>query len=269
MSNIVNHADINFDDATPVVSVAKKFVIPVGKFEQDNGGESLVYPTGHSKAGQPITDYEGKALGEKGIVFQNRAESVAAAPSDGNSVMIINQVSNEDAAKLQTKINELGGDPSKLSLAQFKEVLSYAKSLGYEDIYNSNLDFQAKKFKSENEIDTKDIPGYSFGLRNDRVEGKKVVAKYLAGDITFKGQSQAAGGEQNHPNGAIVVFDSSAPAGDQIRTIDAAPKELDSYRLADRSKIILEGPNANIAKHVPTQGVGGEVTSPEKKHGVA
>jgi hypothetical protein len=60
---------VGSDYSTPVISNAQKFVIPVPAFVQ--GGEPLVYPQSYEKAGQPILDYTGKPLGDRGLVFFN------------------------------------------------------------------------------------------------------------------------------------------------------------------------------------------------------
>jgi len=258
MATIINKNEINFESGTAVVSVVKKFIIPVGKFEKESGGESLVYPQGHKDAGQQILDYEKKPIGAKGIIHINRGESIAAAPSDGQSVMIINSVKDEDAVRIKSKIDSLGGDPTTLSLAQFKEVLAYAKSLGYEDIYNSTHENHSKTFASTDELKTR-ITGYSYGKRNDEVEVKAV---FIPGDIQFVGESRAAGGVQNHPKGAMVIFNPKSPLGDQKRTVDVS--ELKTYSLPNGDPIVVDGPGANIAMHdVGTQGHGGAATSPE------
>src|SRR5262245_25643133 len=64
-------AMVRFDESssTAVISGAQKFIIPVPAYGAS--GEPLIYPKSHEHAGQPIVDYEGKAIGERGVVFFN------------------------------------------------------------------------------------------------------------------------------------------------------------------------------------------------------
>ena len=87
------------DSSTAVISNAQKFIIPVPAFK--DGGEPLIYPKNQPKAGQTITDYQGKPIGKNGIVFFNfKDQSVQAAAGDGKGVIIINEVTQEQAEKL-------------------------------------------------------------------------------------------------------------------------------------------------------------------------
>ena len=86
--------------STSVISSAQKFIIPVPAFVQ--GGEPLVYPQGYEKAGQPILDYTGKPVGDRGLVFFNgKDKSWQAVKGDGEGVIIINEVTQEQARKLK------------------------------------------------------------------------------------------------------------------------------------------------------------------------
>src|SRR4030095_15349769 len=62
---------LRFDESssTAVISGAQDFIIPVPAYGAS--GEPLIYPKSHERAGQPIVDYEGKAIGERGVVFFN------------------------------------------------------------------------------------------------------------------------------------------------------------------------------------------------------
>ena len=138
----ISHRQFQFDQGTEVVSSAQKFIIPVPTFHNSGGGEELVYPQGakdgegRNLAGQAIKDWQGNPIakpGEKGVVFYNAKDrSYQAVKADGNEVIILNQVSEEQAKKLQDK---LGEDPSKLSLGKFKEALTWAhEELGLGEV---------------------------------------------------------------------------------------------------------------------------------------
>ena len=98
--------NVDFSAAKPVVSAAQKFVIPVAAFDD---ADPLVYPGGTEKAGQPITDWQGNPVGAKGLVFFNQTDQCyQAAPSDGRSVIIINEVTAEQALDLREFVRGLG-----------------------------------------------------------------------------------------------------------------------------------------------------------------
>jgi hypothetical protein len=239
MSLKVNFNQLKFDNATPVVCIVKKFIFPVGTFESEGGGDMLIDP----RNGEKIVDPYNPKVAEfgKGIVFQNRNESVSTAMSDGNSIFIVNDVSPDNALKIKAQIDALGGNPKEFTKAQTYDLLSFISDLGYNDIYSSDLEFHRKKFESTNEMQT-GIEGYSYGRRNDRVEGKPQVAVYVDGqDLAFEGQAKTAGNTQNHTNGFLAVFDKASPEDDQVRSIDS--EKLSTYALSDGCPII---PHQNI-----------------------
>jgi hypothetical protein len=136
---------VGSDYSTPVISNAQKFIIPVPAFVQ--GGEPLVYPQSYEKAGQPILDYTGKPVGDRGLVFFNgKDKSWQAVKGDGEGVIIINEVTQEQAKKLYQKVQELKPDPNNLTLDELKQVLSFAQQqLGLIDMYNSSRAFVQEK----------------------------------------------------------------------------------------------------------------------------
>src|SRR5262245_37627986 len=92
---------LKLDDTsgTAVISSAQKFIIPVPAF--GSTGEPLRYPASHEKAGQPIVDFEGKRIGERGLVFFNdKDKTVQAVAGDGDGVIIINEVTEQQAERL-------------------------------------------------------------------------------------------------------------------------------------------------------------------------
>jgi hypothetical protein len=216
----INHADIDFNSphALSVTSTTQKFVIPVPNMPD---APPLVYPQGHEKAGQPILDWENKPIGDRGIVFANRAESIAAAPTNGQSVFIVNNVNAAQAQAIQEKINALGGDVSKLSHAQYQELLTHIRdNVGLTDIYNSDKGYVQGKMTK---IGTEGPPG--AGLHQKNADVHKAV--WVDGPVEIHGSSQAAGGVQKFEKGALVVHD-----GKEIRAIDAEIAHQ-TYRTAD------------------------------------
>lgn len=180
---VITAQDVNWDQGAEVVSNAQKFVIPVPQFE----GEPLVYPNGAKDkdgkciAGNPIVDWQGQPIGEKGVVFFNpKDQAWQAVKSDGQGVVIMNQITEPQGQKLMGKIKDLtGGDPGKLSLEQFKEVLSFASSeIGWEkpDMYNSDRAFIQKKMNALESTAT-GIPQFGLFRRDDRDVCKALLAE--------------------------------------------------------------------------------------------
>lgn len=197
----------NLDKGTPVISSANKFVLTIPKTQ----GEPLVDPN----TGKAITDWEGKPVGESGIVFYNAKDNaIQAAPTDGNAVIIINEVNEEQANKLQEKVLSLAKDPTNLTLANIKEILEYAQSeLGLKDMYNSDNGFISKKMSSVGS-QMRDSNGNLWGRlkRDDRDVCQAVLIK---GPLTFKKQSGEQGVvSQECKDEAVLV-----KQGDDVRLV--------------------------------------------------
>lgn len=238
----VTKNQFDFDKGTAVVSSAQKFIIPVPTFSETGGGEDLVYPKGatdkegKSIAGQPIADWQGNPIGkpgEKGVVFFNHKDnSYQAVKADGNGVVILNQVTEEQGAKLQEKI---GKDPGKLSLQEFKGALEYAHSdLGIGDMYNSDKDFISSKM---NKMETSDtgVAGYGLHRRDDR---DVCEVLFVEGKGEFQGPAATP---QKFEDGAVILRqpDSKKPDGFSYRLIQPdAFKE--TYTNKDGSAIDLD-----------------------------
>ena len=197
----------NLDKGTPVISSANKFVLTIPKTQ----GEPLVDPN----TGKAITDWEGKPVGESGVVFYNAKDNaIQAAPTDGNAVIIINEVNEEQANKLQEKVLSLAKDPTNLTLANIKEILEYAQSeLGLKDMYNSDNGFISKKMSSVGS-QMRDANGNLWGRlkRDDRDVCQAVLIK---GPLTFEKQSGEQGVvSQECKDEAVLV-----KQGDDVRLV--------------------------------------------------
>ena len=183
---------VNWDQGADVTSNARKFIMPVPQFE----GEPLVYPEGakdkdgKSLAGTPIMDWQGQPIGDKGVVFFNQKDQAwQAVKSDGQGVIIMNQMTQEQSEALLAKV---GGDPMKMSLDQLKDFLSFASApptvdektgevsydsgVGCKDMYNSDRAFIQKKM---NAIETNPSGYAQFGMfrRDDQDVCKALFAE--------------------------------------------------------------------------------------------
>lgn len=214
--------------STPVISGAQKFILPVPAFGQN--GEPLIYPEKHEKAGLPILDYEGKPIGKWGVVFFNAKDQVCqAAAGDGTSVIIINEVTQQQAIQLDRKIRAIQGDSDELSLSQLKQVLTYAQqTLGLDDMYNSSRSFVQEKMtsigNSHGVLANKDEL-YGLKKRDDRDINQAI---YIPGTFLFEGP---AASPQQFTDGGVIVEQGGAMRGIQPAIF------MRTYTLADGSPI--------------------------------
>ncbi len=117
MPRLITADQIDFgpDKSTPVVSDTLRFVIPVPVFE--GGGEPLVPPDG----AEAFTDWEGKPITGRGVVFYNPDDRCyQAAHGDGSEVVIFGLITRHEARQLAAEAAKLAADPNRLTLAQFK-----------------------------------------------------------------------------------------------------------------------------------------------------
>ena len=235
----ITAAQVNWDKGADVVSNAQKFVIPVPQFE--GGGEPLVYPAGAKDkngadiGGTPIKDWQGQPIGDNGVVFWNdKDQAWQACKADGNGVVIMNQMTEEQGQKMMDKI---GGDPNKLTLQQFKEVLEYANSseVGCRDMYNSDRDFISKKMNAM-ETSLTGIPQFGLFRRDDRdvckalfAEGPGEFEAPSGGGVLVKQPIPEEGGILlRQPDGKVFLY----------RKVDLEVFE-DTYKLKDGSQVVL------------------------------
>ena len=207
--------NISFGKGVHTISNAQKFILPI----PSTAGEPLVYPQGtkakgatgdlESISGQPILDWQGKPIGKEGIVFFNAKDrSWQAVVSDGQGVVIMNQVTEEQSQKLTARIHELANGPKELKLKQIKDLLKYAQDeLSITDMYNSDKEFIRSKM---NALESTDSGIEAFGLhrRDDR---DICQAVFVEGKGEFQGPAATA---QKFEDGAVIV-----KQGDSTRLI--------------------------------------------------
>lgn len=223
--------DIDFSAARPVISAAQKFIIPVAAFDD---ADPLVYPGGTERAGQPITDWQGNPVGGKGIVFFNATDKCyQAAPSDGRSVIIINEVTAEKARNLRDFLRQLGQPVEQLSKASLERVIAHAQEdLGLVDIYNSTDGFVRAKM-------TPVEAGAQYGARPwgwlKRDDRDICQAVFVKGPGRIEGPGATP--QEIPPRGAFVVRqDVGGQPND--RMVDAEVM-LRTYLNADGSRLDL------------------------------
>lgn len=191
------------DHSTAVISNAQKFILPIPILGA--GGEPLVYPPRHHQAGQPIVDYRGSSIGDRGLVFFNQADqTVQAVAGDGNGVIIINEVTGDQAMALHQHIQGLSTELSQLTLEQLKQILAFAQdSLGLGDMYNSTRAYITEKMSpitaSGVVITSPDDIAYGFKKRDDRDISQAI---YIPGAFRFEGPAATP---QVFDNGGVIV----------------------------------------------------------------
>lgn len=228
--------------STPVISSAQKFIIPISAFKEE--GEPLIYPEKHQKAGQPILDYEGKPIGKRGIVFFNAKDQAwQAAAGDGESVIIINEVTQQQAEQLDRKIREIQANPDDLTIIQLKQVLSYAQQqLDLNDMYNSSRSFIREKMtpvgsdKGTSSQGADDV--YGPKKRDDRDINQAI---YIPGGFLFEGP---AASPQKFTDGGVIIEQGGKMRGIQPNIF------VRTYTLANGSRIqsvaeSIQSQNAN------------------------
>jgi hypothetical protein len=227
--------DFDFANARGVVSSAQKFVVPVGRLPD---AEPLLYPPGTARAGEKITDWEGKIIGETGIVFYNAVDKChQAVPADGQSVIIFNEVDSRRAQNFMTFIRALGGGAIFMSKASILSIIRYAaESLGLVDIYNST-DVYVRAYLAPIGDAAADRTERPFGwMRRNRED--VCHAMFAPGPALFKGP--AATPQQIPPCGAFILRQGAEfrmiETSAMLRTYmnpDCSPLDLGSF---NRSK---------------------------------
>lgn len=216
--------------STAVISNAQKFIIPVPDLKQD--GEPLVYPKDHPKAGQPIVDYKGEPIGDRGILFFNdKDDTWQAAAGNGQDVIIINEVTQEQAERLYQEIEKRQPNLEKLTLNELKQIMTFVrKELKLEDMYNSTRSFVREKMTpvstnpaSETGKNKDDV--YGFKKRDDRDVNQAV---YIPGEFTFEGPTVSP---QKFKNGGVIIEQDGKMRGIQPEIF------MRTYKLLDGSSI--------------------------------
>lgn len=230
---LLSQDDIDFTRARPVVSAAQKFVISVPAFD----GDPLVYPPGTDKAGEPITDWQGNPIRETGILFFNEIDQCyQAAPADGRSVIIINEVTAEQVRSIEHFVNNLGKSLVNLCKRSLELLLAHVRSrLGLVDIYNSTDELVRLKMVPVSAPSNNDRERPSGWMRRDDQDICHAV--FVRGPARFAGP--AATPQEIPSDGAFVVRQATTyrmvDSGTMLRTymnLDSSPLNLSDFLVA-------------------------------------
>jgi hypothetical protein len=224
----LSRRNVDFFEAKPVISAAQKFIIPVAALDD---AYPLIYPSGTKNAGQPIVDWQGKPVGDKGIIFFNEIDKCyQAASANGRSVIIINEVTSNQARTLEEFISNLHNRIDSLSKSSLESLLEYARSqLGLADIYNSTDDFILSKMQSVDGARATEGGRPSGWMRRKDLD--ICLAVFVKGPARFKGP--AATPQEIPIHGAFIVRQ-----GSDYRMVDVAVM-LRTYMNPDCSPLSL------------------------------
>jgi hypothetical protein len=219
VTRTITAGDLDFsDDATTLVcSGSLRFILPVPKLA--GGGEPLAPPAG-ARAAESFKDTHGRPIKGRGIVFFNPDDDCwQAARGDGMAVIIISPVTEAEAAALMAKVNDLSGDPDRLTLDQLKAVVSYAiDELKIRSAYNSSRAFVAEHMTPADGVAADGI-GLHWRQARDRCQ-----AVFVPGRGRFMGPAATP---QTFERGAVILKE-----GDDIRLLQPDGFEA-SYRFLD------------------------------------
>jgi hypothetical protein len=177
--------------------------------------------------GNPVLDWEGKAITGQGFTFTNGVASgngaLQAVRTNGQEVIIINNPTQEQEAAIMEKLSFSGtdfyyNDGTPDPIAKIKKALEYAVSIGCTDIYNSDIKFvQAKMTTREGApIDLSAVDGQYLAngsqlnvLQTKRDESKQFSFVQLKEDGFYSGGPTAKG--EGFKKGTFAILDNANP----------------------------------------------------------
>jgi hypothetical protein len=203
---------VTFDDATAVVPSqdrlkASRFSLPIPAF----AGGPLVHPshypvdmrdkdgTPHAQAGQPLPDdirgkplqkWDGKPItradgsAATGVVFFNYEDQKFQAMQDtGDKIFLFNRPSPEQGAQLQAYVESNGGPAALRTASAIVDVLAFAKSIGLDDRYDSDLKYAKGKLTTTKDQST-GVEAFGMHMRaNEMVKAVFVDGPVQVADV--------------------------------------------------------------------------------------
>lgn len=118
----------------------KRFVIKIPKID-----EQFLDDTSH------VLNYKGEPTGiNKGIIFHNGVDKTdQLVEGNGNGIMIINNVTKEQAIILTELEKELNQLPTNLFIKGFKNLVEECNNIGLIDKYNSNIAYMESNLRKD------------------------------------------------------------------------------------------------------------------------
>lgn len=192
---ILTPSDFSLARSIPVISTALKLIVKV----TGDAGDPLVYPPESGKTGR-IKDWSGVEVGEEGVVFFNGKDlSYQAVASDGNGVIIINEVTIEQYYRLSDYARQIGSNTQAWGTTQVKLFKDYAAALGCVDMYNSGLTYIRDSMVK---VGSPGEETEAIGLYR-RSSSVQCMAMFIEGPAQFQGP--AASHQMVPSAGAVLV----------------------------------------------------------------
>jgi len=203
---IISTDDLDFSDdkSIPVISAAKKFILSVPQL-----GETIqITRNGKYKSGEEFHQGDPVKCGNDiisgtGIAFYKCVDdqwlaAMSGLAEDDRNVIVLNEVTREQAIKLQNKLDEYG-DPERITIPQLKEILAHAESLGLTNRYPSNVGFIKKMMENVPEYEKTSESIYGWKQR----KGTQICrAIYIEGTGEL---CQPFGESEKFYDGALIV----------------------------------------------------------------
>jgi hypothetical protein len=196
----IDPTKIDFSRSVVLLNRSKRFVLPVPVLP--GGGEELIYPSGPKMGSAIYTNKDGTI--QRGIVFGNPTDSTwQGVQGNGKEAIIINDLSDEQASKLQAHINEICTDVRELTSSQIKGIVSFARDeLGLVDMFDKDLEsittemrFVDRSQEVPSLTDTRTFVGYMEVSKDTEHKAVRIERAFsLEGPVL-----------QQYPHGAVVV----------------------------------------------------------------
>jgi hypothetical protein len=203
---------LTFDTATLVMprqdrAKAARFSLPIPAFAGDELRYPTTWPTNmrnkvgtphpeagkpHPKAGKPVEDWQGKpelkqdrSVPKTAMFFKYDEAKFQGFKSTGDNVLLVNRPSAAQGQQLEDQIKALGG-PEKINTpAKLDEFLAFAKKIGLDDRYDSDMNYAGSKLTPLSDMSTGEA-GFGKRLRaNKIVKAVLVEGPAKVGDVSI------------------------------------------------------------------------------------
>lgn len=213
----------------------------------------------HPKAGKPVEDWQGKPeLNQDGSVpkaamfFNYDDPKFQRVESTSDNVVLFNRPSAAQGQQLEDQIKALGG-PAKINTpAKLDEFLAFAKKIGLDDRYDSDINYAGSKLTAVSDVSTGKA-GVGVRLRaKEMVTAVLVEGPAKVGDVSIDKDGAffvLAGGDQEMGKRDIrhvtpeafkapyQAADGSAPSADRVQTASFRAEATASGFLKERSAV--------------------------------
>ena len=186
---ILSKADLNFQNALAVIPATQSFLLPIPAFEKEDDSNGQMSQNGGTKSSE-----------NKGVVFLNsKDKSWQQVRSDGEGVVVINDVSPTQSKALLKKVMQLSNNqPENLDKDKIKLFLKYTHALGLKDVFQADKNFVESNM---NMIEVWDSGVENLGFHKYQ-DKKEVLAVRFSGTVSF---DDPAFSKQTYENGCVVV----------------------------------------------------------------